>query len=53
MAKKFSTAKLPHKQIFDIAALEKEKRDLYLSGDNPERLKEVIKRLDYFNFGAK
>jgi len=51
MAKKFSTAKLPHKRIHDIAALEKEKNQLYVSGDNPERLAEIVNTINFFYYG--
>jgi predicted transcriptional regulator len=33
--------------------LEEEKRKLYVSKENPQRLKEIIKKLDYFYFGLK
>ena len=51
MAKKFSTAKLPRKVIVDIASLEKERDRLYVSGEDSERLKEVISIVDFFHFG--
>jgi hypothetical protein len=33
--------------------LEEEKRKLYVSKENPTRLKEIIKKLNYFYFGIK
>ena len=33
--------------------LEKEKNKLYVSKENPTRLKEIIKKLDYIYFGLK
>lgn len=33
--------------------LEVEKNKLYVSKDNPTRLKEIIKKLDYFYYGIK
>jgi hypothetical protein len=33
--------------------LEEEKRKLYVSKENPQRLKEIIEKLDYFYFGIK
>ena len=33
--------------------LEEEKNKLYVSKENPTRLKEIIKKLDYFYFGIK
>ena len=33
--------------------LEVEKNKLYVSKDNPTRLKEIIKKLDYFYYGLK
>lgn len=36
-----------------ISDLEAEKRKLLISGDNPKRLAEIIKILDYFNWGIK
>jgi len=33
--------------------LEEEKRKLYVSKENPTRLKEIIKKLDYLYFGVK
>jgi len=53
MAKKFSAANLPKSRTVDIAALEKERNALYISKENPERLKEVIKIIDYFNWGIQ
>jgi len=53
MAKKFSAANLPVKKVFDISGLEKERDKLYVSGDDPERLAEIIKRLNYFYYGEK
>ena len=51
MAKKFSAKNLPKRTIVDIAALEKERDRLYVSGENQERLEEVINIVDYFHFG--
>ncbi len=50
MAKKYTPPK-SNKPVFDIAALEKEKNILYVSGANPERLKQVIKIINNFNYG--
>jgi len=36
-----------------INELEEEKRKLYITKDNPQRLKEIIKKLDYIYFGLK
>ena len=36
-----------------IHDLEKEKNKLYVSKDNPKRLKEIIKKLDYLYYGIK
>jgi hypothetical protein len=33
--------------------LEEEKNKLYVSKENPTRLKEIIKKLDYLYFGVK
>jgi hypothetical protein len=33
--------------------LEIEKNKLYVSKENPTRLKEIIKKLDYFYYGIK
>jgi hypothetical protein len=33
--------------------LEEEKRKLYVSKENPQRLKEIIKKLDLIYFGIK
>jgi len=33
--------------------LEEEKRKLYVSKENPQRLKEIIKKLDFLYFGLK
>lgn len=39
------------KKINLIHDLEKEKNKLYVSKENPTRLKEIIKKLDYLYFG--
>ena len=39
------------KKINLIHDLEKEKNKLYVSKENPTRLKEIIKKLDYIYFG--
>jgi hypothetical protein len=36
-----------------IQDLEIEKNKLYISKENPTRLKEIIKKLDYIYFGIK
>jgi hypothetical protein len=36
-----------------IQDLENEKRKLYVSKENPTRLKEIIKKLDYLYYGIK
>ena len=36
-----------------LQELEKEKNKLYVSKENPTRLKEIIKKLDYIYFGIK
>jgi hypothetical protein len=36
-----------------LQELEIEKRKLYVSKENPQRLKEIIKKLDYIYFGIK
>jgi hypothetical protein len=33
--------------------LEEEKRKLYVSKENPQRLKEIIKKLNYYYYGIK
>ena len=37
----------------DFSALCKERDKLYVSKDNPKRLKEIIELLDYIFFGIK
>lgn len=37
----------------DIQSLEAEKNRLYISGDNPRRLKEVKAIIDYYFYGIK
>ena len=39
------------KKINKIDDLEKEKNKLYVTKQNPTRLKEIIKKLDYFYYG--
>lgn len=34
-----------------IQKLENEKRKLYVSKENPKRLKEIVEKLDYLYFG--
>ena len=41
------------KKINKIGDLEKEKNRLYVSKENPTRLKEIIKKLDYFYYGIE
>lgn len=41
------------KKINLIHDLEKEKNKLYVSKENPERLKEIIEKLNYLYFGIK
>ncbi len=41
----------PKKQSFQ--ELEIEKNKLYVTKQNPTRLKEIIKKLDYFYYGLK
>ena len=41
------------KKINLIHDLEKEKNKLYVSKENPDRLKEIIKKLNYLYFGIK
>ena len=36
-----------------LQELEKEKNKLYLSKENPKRLIEIIKKLDYLYYGIK
>jgi hypothetical protein len=36
-----------------IQDLENEKRKLYVSKENPTRLKEILKKLDYLYYGIK
>jgi hypothetical protein len=36
-----------------LQELENEKNKLYVSKENPTRLKEIIKKLDYIYFGIK
>lgn len=36
-----------------IEDLQKEQRKLYSSGENPERLKYLNKKIDYFNWGIQ
>ena len=36
-----------------IHDLEKEKNKLYVSKENPNRLKEIIKKLDFYYYGIK
>ncbi len=43
--------KKPKQQSFQ--ELEIEKRKLYVSKENPTRLKEIIKKLDYIYYGLK
>ena len=41
------------KKITIIHDLEKEKNKLYVSKENPTRLKEIIKLLDFLYYGLK
>lgn len=41
------------KKINLIHDLEKEKNKLYVSKQNPKRLKEIIKKLNYLYYGIK
>ena len=41
------------KKINPIHDLEKEKNKLYVSKENPTRLKEIIKKLNYLYYGIK
>lgn len=41
------------KKINQIHELEKEKNKLYVSKENPTRLKEIIELLDFLYFGIK
>lgn len=50
---KFTPPKNSKKVTVDIASLEAEKRELYKSGKNPERLKKVIVDLDWIYFGIR
>ena len=36
-----------------VHELEKEKNKLYVSKENPNRLKEIIKKLDFYYYGIK
>lgn len=36
-----------------INELEEEKRKLYITKDNPQRLKEIINKLNYLYYGLK
>ena len=36
-----------------IHEIEKEKNKLYVSKENPNRLKEIIKKLDFYYYGIK
>ena len=53
MAKRYTPPKNSKRITIDITELEAEKRLLYVSGNNPKRLKEVIKMIQYFNYGIK
>jgi hypothetical protein len=44
--------KSKHKQP-TLNELEEEKRKLYVSKENPQRLKEIIKKLDLIYYGLK
>ena len=41
------------KKINLIHDLEKEKNKLYVSKENPKRLTEILKKLDYLYYGIK
>ena len=41
------------KKINLIHDLEKEKNKLYVSKENPKRLTEILKKLDYIYYGIK
>ncbi len=41
------------KQKLNFKELENERDKLYISKDNPERLKEIIELLDFLYFGIK
>lgn len=41
------------KKTNTIHELEKEKNNLYVSKQNPTRLKEIIKKLNYIYYGIK
>lgn len=41
------------KQKLNFKELETERDKLYISKDNPKRLKEIIELLDYIYFGIK
>ena len=51
LKEKFTQMKKPKKQSFQ--ELEIEKNKLYVTKQNPTRLKEIIKKLDYFYYGIK
>lgn len=54
MAKKsFTAPKNSKKTTVDISSLEAEKNRLYISGDNPLKLEEVKKQIDWFYYGIK
>jgi len=49
--KKFKPPKKSNKTTFDISELEREKREKYVSGDDPKRLEWLKDTLDYCYFG--
>lgn len=46
-------AKQPKPKTQSFQELEIEKNKLYVNKQNPTRLKEIIKKLDYFYYGIK
>lgn len=51
LKEKYTQMKQPKTQSFQ--ELEAEKNKLYVSKQNPTRLKEIIKKLDYFYYGIE
>ena len=53
LKEKYTQMKQPKPKKQSFQELEIEKNKLYVTKQNPTRLKEIIKKLDYFYYGLK
>ena len=53
LKEKYTQMKQPKLKQQSFQELEIEKNKLYVSKENPTRLKKIIKKLDYFYYGIK